>query len=230
MGREKPLIVVTGSSRGSRSAWQACRILLAMHGAKSRFVHPDNWDEDIRMDGLLLLGGVDIDPLLYGEGAHHSIVRTEPQRDHMELHLLQRAKEENLPIFGICRGMQMINLSYGGTLIPHIGDLELEHLHRRGILPLKWIHIIENTKLYKILKRDRLKVNALHHQAIKMLGDGLRKAAEDKNGIIQAIEHKDAPFVMGVQWHPEFMPYMWHTHRLCRSFVKAAQAQCSIHS
>ena len=223
MGRKKPIIVVTGSSKGSKSAWQASRILLAMHGAKGHFVNPDNWDENIAMDGLLLLGGVDINPKLYGAKQHSSIKRIEPQRDAMELSLLKRAKKENLPIMGICRGMQMINLSYGGTLIPNIGDLELEYIHRKNILPIKWVNIIANTKLHKIIDSHKIKVNALHHQAIDRLGDGLVKAAYDKNNIVQAIEHKKAKFVLGVQWHPEYMPYMWHTHRLFKAFVSAAQ-------
>jgi putative glutamine amidotransferase len=223
MGRKKPLIVVSGSSKGSRSAWQASRVLLGIHGAQSRFVHPGNWSEKISMDGLLLLGGVDIDPTLYGEKAHPSIMRIEPERDRMELQLLQHAKRENLPIMGICRGMQMINLSYGGTLLPHIGDLELEFVHRKSLFPMKWINVIDNTRLHRILGSHRVKVNALHHQAVDRLGEGLRKAAYDHNGIVQAIEHNEAPFVMGVQWHPEFMPYMRHTHRLFDTFVKTAK-------
>jgi putative glutamine amidotransferase len=223
MGREKPLIVVTGSRRGSRSAWQASRILLAIHGAKSRFVYPGDWDVQSAMDGLLLLGGVDIDPAFYGGSDHDAIVRTEPARDHMELALLQRTQKENLPIMGICRGMQMINLTYGGTLLPHIGDLDLEMPHTKSLLPMKWIKVLHDTKLYTILKNPNVKVNALHHQAVEILGEGLQKAAYDHNGIIQAIEHKHAPFVLGVQWHPEFMPYMWHTHKLFNAFVKAAK-------
>ena len=228
MGRKKPLIVVTGSSRGSKSAWQASRLLLGIHGARSLFVHPNKWDEQISnkkiaMDGLLLLGGVDIDPSLYGVKQHASILKIEPKRDRMELQLLQHAQKENLPILGICRGMQMINLSYGGTLLPHIGDLELEFAHRKNLVPIKSIKIIKGTKLHKILGKERVMVNALHHQAIERLGDGLDKVAYDNNKIIQAIEDKNAPFVMGVQWHPEFLPYMWHTHKLFDAFVKASR-------
>jgi len=223
MGKQKPLVVVSGSSKGSRSAWQASRILLGIHGAQSRFVHPNNWSEEISMDGLLLLGGVDIDPALYGGKPHPSIMRIEPERDHMELQLLQYAKRENLPIMGICRGMQMINLSYGGTLLPHIGDLELDFVHHKTLFPMKRVNVIDGTRLHAIFDSHRVKVNALHHQTVERLGVGLRKAAHDRNGIIQAIEHNEAPFVMGVQWHPEFMPYMWHTQRLFDAFVRAAR-------
>jgi len=172
------------------------------------------------MRGLILLGGIDIDPALYGHEMHEHISGIDTKRDQMELYLLTKAAERDLPCFGICRGMQMINLFYGGSLFPHIDDLLLQEEHKNNILPLKWIELIEHTKLWEIVKKKRIKVNALHHQAIDRLGENIIKSAYDRNGIVQAIEHRQRDFVMGVQWHPEFMPYRWHSRRLFSAFSK----------
>ncbi len=222
MGRKKPLIVVSGSTKGSRSAWHLSKFLLRTHGANARFVHPGSEYKDMAMDGLLLLGGVDIDPGLYDSPGHESISRIEPKRDSMELVLLKQAEENHAAVMGICRGMQMINLYYGGTLFEHIGDMVLKRRHQRAVYPMKTIDVLSGSGLFDIVHTHRLKVNALHHQAIDALGEGLSIAAYDHNGITQCIEHREKRFVTGIQWHPEFMPYMWHTHKLFQAFVQAA--------
>jgi len=130
MGRQ-PLVVVTGSTRGSRTAWFMSRFMLSLFGINAHFFHPDFWNRNIKMDGLLIMGGVDIDPSVYGGIKHSSILKSDIRRDEMELFLLEKADKENLPVMGICRGMQMINLFYGGTLYQHIEDLSLEYPHPR---------------------------------------------------------------------------------------------------
>jgi len=169
---------------------------------------------------LILLGGKDINPILYKGEHHHAISKLDERRDEMELYLLSLVDKKDLPCFGICRGMQMINLYYKGTLFPHIDDLDLFESHKNNVMPLKWITLIEGTKLWHIIKEKKIKVNALHHQAIDKLGKNIIKSAYDSNGIIQAIEHKERDFVIGVQWHPEFMPYRWHSRRLFFAFSK----------
>ena len=220
-----PPIVVTGSSRGSRLAWSAARFLLRFYGARPRFFHPEKWEKETPMAGLLLLGGVDIDPATYGGTAHPAIVRSEPARDAMELALLARARREGVPVLGICRGMQMIDLFGGGTLHPHIHDLDLRHAHPHTPLPLREVTVEPGTRLDAIVGQRRLRVNALHHQAVDRLGEGLRPAARDANGILQAIEGVGPRFVLGVQWHPEFMPYASHSRRIFAAFVAAAASQ-----
>jgi len=218
------LVIVTGSSKGNYTAWRMVHLLLLRYGVRSTFMHPAIWDKNDKriekMRGLILLGGIDIDPALYGHEMHEHISGIDTKRDQMELYLLAKAAERDLPCFGICRGMQMINLFYGGSLFPHIDDLLLQEEHKNNILPLKWIELIEHTKLWEIVKKKRIKVNALHHQAIDRLGENIIKSAYDRNGIIQAIEHRQRDFVMGVQWHPEFMPYRWHSRRLISAFSK----------
>ena len=219
MGRQ-PLVVVTGSTRGSRTAWFMSRFMLSLFGINANFFHPDSWNIDIKMDGLLIMGGVDIDPSVYGGKKHSSILKSDIRRDEMELFLLEKADKENLPVMGICRGMQMINLFYGGTLHQHIEELPLEYPHPRTPLPLRDIIIEPETKLHTILGVSIIKANALHHQAVNRVGEGLRYAAHDQNSIIQAIEGKGKKFILGLQWHPELIPYLWHSRAIFSTFCK----------
>ncbi len=218
------MVIVTGSSKGSYIAWQFVRLLLLRYGVRSVFIHPEIWDKNDarieKMRGLILLGGKDINPKLYKGEHHHTISKLDERRDEMELYLLSLVDKNDLPCFGICRGMQMINLYYKGTLFPHIDDLDLFEKHKNNVMPLKWIELAEGTKLWHIIKEKKIKVNALHHQAIERLGGDIIKSAYDRNGIIQAIEHTQRDFVMGVQWHPEFMPYRWHSRRLFSAFSR----------
>lgn len=216
-------IAVTGATKGSRTAWYFARFLLGSHGAKPFFIHPDSDEAGREFDALLITGGSDIDPETYGGEAHPAIERTDPKRDALELSLIKRAHEENLPLMGICRGMQLINLYFGGTLHPHIHDFELENTHSHTPLPRKEVMLEDDSRLHALLGQHRLLVNALHHQAVDRPGNGMRAVAHDRNKIVQAIEHTELPFVMGLQWHPEFMPYAWHSRKLFAAFVHHAK-------
>ena len=221
MGRRS--VVVTGSTRGSRTAWYMSRFLLALGGIEAHFCHSGSWNPRMAMDGLLITGGIDIDPKTYGGTEHPSIVRSDPARDAMEITLLERAMEEGVPVMGICRGMQLINLFHGGTLHPHIHDLELDYPHPHTPLPLRTVTIERETFLHDIVGTPTLRVNALHHQAVDAIGKGLRTCAHDRNGIVQGIESVSENFVLGLQWHPEFMPYAWHTRKIFRAFSQAVK-------
>jgi len=216
----KANIVITGSAKGSRSAWILSRALLRLYGVEAKFVQPHHWDKSIQMDGLLITGGIDVDPLTFSTKRHPSIEKTDPLRDAMELFYLKQAQKKKIPIMGICRGMQIINLFMGGTLHPHIPEMGLDFEHPRSLFPLNLLSIAPKTHLHKILRTDNLKANALHHQTIDKLGKDLRVAAKDTNTLVQAIESREENFILGLQWHPEFMPYHWSTHRIFKAFCK----------
>ncbi len=208
-------VVVTGSNKGSRTAFAFIKLILSFYGVKPIFVTPKEKIPS-RLDALLISGGVDICPDTYG--GKESVARCEKERDNLELELMQRAFEVGAPIFGICRGMQLINVFFGGVLHPDIKDLDLNRPHPKSPFPVNDIEIVPKTRLHSIMQTSKIKANALHHQAVKSLGDGLRVNAKDANGLIQGIEYENR-FIMGVQWHPEFMPYSLPQRRLFKSFV-----------
>jgi len=224
MGGTTVTIAVTGGKRGSRLAWYFSRFLLGSHGAKVRFLHPDVPYETQPFDALLITGGSDIDPQTYGaEEAHPAISHTDPARDAMELRLLDDALQRGVPVMGICRGMQLLNIRMGGTLHPHIHDFDLDVAHPHTPLPLKTVSIEYESRLHEIVGQATLRVNALHHQAVDRPGEGMQIVAHDRNRIVQAIEHREHPFLLGLQWHPEFMPYSWHSRKIFAAFVHAAR-------
>ena len=217
---KKANVIITGSAKGSRSAWIVSHALLKLYGVHAEFVQPHRWDKNIQIDGLLITGGVDVDPLTFHTKKHPSIQKTDPLRDAMELFFLKHAQKKKIPVMGICRGMQMINLFMGGTLHPHILEMDLAFAHPHSLLPSNTLTIEPKSHLHKILKTNTLKVNALHHQTVDRLAKGLRVSAKDTNGLVQAIESTEENFILGLQWHPEFMPYHWSTHRIFSAFCK----------
>jgi putative glutamine amidotransferase len=155
-----------------------------------------------RCDGLLLTGGDDIDPGLFGEEKLNDTVVIAPERDAQEGRVIDMALERNLPIFGICRGIQMLNVFQGGTLHQHIdGHSDFKSrstgCHKVSILP--------GSRLETILSESCLTVNSLHHQAVDALGKDLAVCAVSEDGIVEAVIHTSHPFCLAFQWHPEHM-------------------------
>jgi putative glutamine amidotransferase len=144
------------------------------------------------------------------------------KRDALEFNLVDQAVKRGIPILGICRGMQLVNVYFQGTLYNDISSFYHEEITRSSILPVKKISVHPKTKLSKILKMRELRVNALHHQAVKDTGKDIVIAAFESNGVVQAIESKTYPFFIGVQWHPEYLPGKRAQRRLFKAFVAAA--------
>lgn len=202
----KSLIGVSTSAHGGWRSFLAIRFALWRVGARaSRITARTSFDIN-ELDGLIVGGGDDISAALYG-GELTPNVRLDPERDALETRLVRSAADLGLPILGICRGAQMINVSYGGSLHTDVWEVFEEAPRLRTVLPRKKVQIAANSRLSEILDRDTCRVNALHHQSVKRLGKGLQVSAVDDYGIVQAIETISGPDVLGVQWHPELMPF-----------------------
>lgn len=182
------------------------------------------------LDGLLLPGGADIDPRLYGEREVHPSVRVTPERDRLELGLARAALARGLPVLGICRGIQTLNVAAGGDLwqdLPSQYPGALVHKEpdedrdrRRLLHP---VTLSPDSLTGRLLDCRELPVNSIHHQAVRRVAPGFRVVATAPDGVVEAIESTEAPFVLGVQWHPE---ELWEDHRtharLFAAFCRAA--------
>ena len=222
----RPIIGVTTSHlRGWRS-WQFQRWAIWRAGGRAKRLTasrvPNPKDCISSLDGLVIGGGDDIDLTLYG-GTLDLKIRYDPERDALERALLEAATDQPLPILGVCRGAQMLALWRGGNLIQDIYTHYPDLPRIRTVFPKLSITVQENTKLQSILQRSSLRVNSLHHQSINAPGDGMRIVAQDPRGVTQAIEHTGDRFMVGVQWHPEYMPQKPAQLRLYKALIAAIQ-------
>ncbi len=164
------------------------------------------------IDGLLLSGGSDLDPGYYGEEALPELGVTIPERDAFEMALLEHALKRGIPVFGICRGLQAINVALGGTLYQ---DLPTQFgggsiAHRQQTPKWQWTHEVETeggSNVAKIMGARSLRVNSYHHQGVKDVADGLVVSARASDGVVEAVESSDLSecWLVGVQWHAEAM-------------------------
>lgn len=161
-----------------------------------------------RLDGLVLSGGGDLDPAHYGGATDHpELYGIHRERDATELALARAAHEQGLPTLGICRGCQVVNVAFGGSLIEHLPDEVGEELAHRGEGPgtskLHEVAIARGTKLLAIVGRERPSTASSHHQALRRVAAGFEISAHAADGTIEAVERRDHPFYLAVQWHPE---------------------------
>lgn len=145
------------------------------------------------------------------------------ERDRLEFGLLEKALEQNKPVLGVCRGMQLINVHFGGSLYQDISGFYAEEPQIATIFPKKRITITPRSKMENLLQTDICNVNGLHNQAINELGKGLKKTAKELNSDVwQALEHTEYPFVIGVQWHPEYLVQIARQRNIFKELVKEA--------
>jgi putative glutamine amidotransferase len=186
-------------------------------------------------DGLLLTGGDDVAPSRYGEERHPTVHEVPPDRDNFEIALAREARKRNLPLFGICRGLQVLNVAAGGSLVQDIASQvpgALEHKQqgpRKEPFFLAHEVWMEKDSLLARLMRERLndadscEVNSRHHQSVRQLGAGLRVTATAPDGVVEAIEDPANTFCLAVQWHPENFHQTGEFRPLFEGFVEAAQ-------
>ena len=166
---------------------------------------PDSHPLVSGIEGLVLTGGSDVDPKYYGQQRHPELGEVDAERDAFELGLLAMADATELPMFAICRGLQLLNVHRGGTLLQHLPQADR---HRRNDTlksqPVHAVRVEPKSRLAAILGTTKPQVNSRHHQAIDQLGGGLRIAATDaEDGVIEAVEDPSRPSLIAVQWHPE---------------------------
>jgi putative glutamine amidotransferase len=184
------------------------------------------------VDGLLLSGGEDVDPAHYGAPPHPALGPVTPRRDDTEIALAREAQRRRLPTLAICRGVQLVNVAFGGTLVQDLRSQrstadEHDHDGPRDAR-VHGVSVDEDSRLHRVLGVPTLAVNSFHHQALDQLGDGLRVSARASDGTIEAVESRDREWWMvGVQWHPEELqqtPEAWDRD-LLRAFVDACAAE-----
>jgi putative glutamine amidotransferase len=183
-----------------------------------------------RLDGLMLPGGVDMNPSTFGEAIRPECGQIDPARDAVELLLTRWAIEDHMPILGLCRGLQVINVALGGSLYQDLGSQKpgpIKHDcfpsdYQRDFLAHD-VAVAGGSRLHAAFERAAVAVNSMHHQGIKDLGSGLVASAVATDGLIEGIESGNGHFLVGVQWHPEvFEATDRHTRQLFSNFIAAA--------
>ncbi|WP_167103636.1 gamma-glutamyl-gamma-aminobutyrate hydrolase family protein [Mycobacterium sp. DL592] len=157
-----------------------------------------------RIDGLIITGGKDVDPAAYGHDPHPTTDQPDRHRDAWEFALIDGALRRRMPVLGICRGAQVLNVALGGTLHQHLPDILGHTRHQQGnaVFSTSTVRTVEGSKLAALIG-ETSDAQCYHHQAIDRLGDGLVVSARDDDGVIEAVEMPGHDFVLAVQWHPE---------------------------
>ncbi|MCI5839329.1 MAG: gamma-glutamyl-gamma-aminobutyrate hydrolase family protein [Peptoniphilaceae bacterium] len=162
-----------------------------------------------RIDGLILTGGNDVNPLLYNEEPKVKLESIYEKRDYFEFLLLEYALKKEIPILGICRGLQLINVFFGGSLYQDLSyDKNSYVKHNQKNNPTQKTHTVKlknNSKIYNVFKKEIITVNSFHHQIINKLAEEFEVTAQAKDGVIECIESKHHDFLMAIQWHPEML-------------------------
>ncbi|PPR40842.1 MAG: putative glutamine amidotransferase [Alphaproteobacteria bacterium MarineAlpha5_Bin12] len=162
------------------------------------------------IDGLIITGGnFSISPKLYGEKTSKFSKNQKIERTKFEYRICEKSLKNNIPVLGICGGEQLLNVYFGGTLIQHIKTYKSKSLKHEQVQPRNQtshiVNIKKNTKLYKIIKKNKIRVNSAHYQSVKNVGRNVIVSGNADDGIIESIENNHYKWCIGVQWHPEFL-------------------------
>ena len=184
-----------------------------------------------RLDGILFSGGGDVEPEHYGSQPHPLVDNVDPDRDRVELHLIQKTVAAGQPFLGICRGLQVINIALGGTLYEDILDQKPGSLQHSTPDDLPRNHLAHpvrlesDSQISKILDHPEVQVNSSHHQGIRRLASDLKPTAYAPDGLIEAFELPTVQYGLAVQWHPEWLQEHLPMQALFRSFVQACSSK-----
>ena len=215
----KPRIGITYSDEIKVAAYAEA---VRASGGEPIPIPPGEIPEAGELDGVVLGGGVDVNPALYGEQPEPETEQPNDARDRTERELLERALALDLPVLAICRGMQMLNVAGDGSLRQHIRGHEVRTADKA--LPAHEVRIEPESLLARVFGAKVAAVNSRHHQAVGRVGSGLRVVAQSADGMVEAIENPAYGFVIGVQWHPEDMAaYDPMQKRLFDELVNRAQ-------
>ena len=220
---ERPRVGVTGTHKPFSPSWIFISLAVRLAGGKPKRIHIQQRVDLRDLQAVIVSGGDDIHPTLYASEPNNQTAY-DRQRDELELEHIHYARAHGLPLLGICRGHQLINVAWGGTLHQDINPLRRHTRSGRSLLPRKQVHISSSTGLQHVLRNSEIRVNSLHNQAIERLGAGLRSVAFDRDDFIQAIESKSSHPLLGVQWHPEYLFFIPTQFRIFRWLTGEAHA------
>ncbi|MAD73967.1 MAG: peptidase C26 [Rheinheimera sp.] len=219
----KPVIAITGPERGAFGPRTLVAIAVRWYGGVPLQLKPSSKLSAKRFDGVVITGGHDVDPVLYAAEAEVQ-PKYDQARDELEMAVIKKAEAEQLPMLGICRGAQLLNVSRGGSLFQQLTKQRQHTSMRWTVLPLKTLCLEQtDSALQKIFQCRKARINSLHNQAIDKLGKGLKIVGRDLDNIVQAVEDPSRQFVMGVQWHPEFLIFIRRQRHLFKAVVSEAR-------
>lgn len=223
----RPVIAITGPTRGAFGPRMLVALAVCLYGGRPLQLRPGDEDQGFKYDGVVVTGGHDVEPVLYAAEPEVE-PNYDPARDALETAVINDALARGIPLLGICRGAQLLNVCRGGTLHQELRSRRNETSNRRTVLPLKTMCIASepetrSSRMATLFGTERLRINSLHNQGIDRIGDGLIVTGRDLDGIVQAIEDPTQDFLVGVQWHPEFLLYLNNQRALFRELLGCAQ-------
>ena len=225
---DRPLIAITGPRRGAVGPRALVALAVWLYGGRPLQLRPGDEGRGHRYHGVVVTGGHDVEPVLYAAEPE-----VEPNydtaRDALETAVISDALKRGLPLLGICRGAQLLNVCRGGTLHQELRSQRRKTSNRWTVLPLKTLCVVDDRNhapgvLERLLGPGCFRINSLHNQGIDRVGEGLQVTGRDLDGIVQAIEDPARDFLVGVQWHPEFLLYLPGQRSLFRELVTQARA------
>jgi putative glutamine amidotransferase len=232
---DRPRILITRAEDVTGERWQDYADRVEAAGGDPVPIDLSEWGgAPPDYEGLILTGGVDVDPARYGEAAHERLGTVNADRDAFEAALIEDALERDIPVLGVCRGHQLFNVVHGGSLLQHIEERE-PHRSRRGedgvSIASGWhdVAITPGTILAGVLGEGPLRVNSRHHQAVtpERVGSGLVVAGTTEDGVIEALEDPTKRWAVSVQWHPERTEMGDEPKALFEAFVAAARERAA---